>query len=245
MGYEVIDVLDNRKIGDEKYPVSLDFNINANEQGLLFFSFKLGEFTGVDALNPVKVKVEHSFTAGESWQVAPGEANLEIAAEDYFTWKKDVSNSEMIGPRVRLTFYLDNPGRFSVIDVKKSFVDESSPVFNSVSITSGGITAETSFTRNGLTSGVVQDDAVPTNNRPLPTSLMDSVTGTPVDMSSGSIPVYTEFPNGADAATLEYPDAVTEVIKYREGGVAGTVVKTVTLVFTDSSKNTLLSIEES
>lgn len=48
-------------------------------------------------------------------------------------------------------------------------------------------------------------------------------------------------PASSDAGTVEYPDSVTEVYKFREGGVSGTVLKTLTLVYTTSTKEFLAS----
>ena len=44
-----------------------------------------------------------------------------------------------------------------------------------------------------------------------------------------------------DTVTVETPDAVTEVYKYRKGGTSGIVVVTLTLTYTNSDKDTLLS----
>lgn len=44
-----------------------------------------------------------------------------------------------------------------------------------------------------------------------------------------------------DAGTVEYPDSITEVYKYRTGGTGGTIVGTITLVYTNSSKKLLAS----
>lgn len=46
-----------------------------------------------------------------------------------------------------------------------------------------------------------------------------------------------------DAFTVLYPDAVTEVYEFRVGGIAGTISQTVTLVYTDSTKENLLNGE--
>lgn len=46
-----------------------------------------------------------------------------------------------------------------------------------------------------------------------------------------------------DAITVDYPSATEEVYEYRVGGLAGTVVKTVTVTYTDASKVSLQSVE--
>jgi hypothetical protein len=45
-----------------------------------------------------------------------------------------------------------------------------------------------------------------------------------------------------DAILANYPDAQTEVYYYFSGGTSGTLVATVTIVYTDSSKEELVSI---
>lgn len=46
-----------------------------------------------------------------------------------------------------------------------------------------------------------------------------------------------QVPVLADAITASYPDTVTEVYEYRQGGIAGTVLQTVTVVYTNASKS--------
>lgn len=46
-----------------------------------------------------------------------------------------------------------------------------------------------------------------------------------------------------DAGTVSYPNATTEIYQFRVGGVAGTIVATVTLIYTTASKQDLLSWE--
>lgn len=55
----------------------------------------------------------------------------------------------------------------------------------------------------------------------------------------------TEFdpPSNADSITAEYPNSVTEIYKYRTGGLVGTVVKTITVVYLDSTKADISSVE--
>jgi hypothetical protein len=49
-------------------------------------------------------------------------------------------------------------------------------------------------------------------------------------------------PAEADAMTVAYPNSSTEVYSYRVGGVSGSVVKTITVVYTSPSKNDILSV---
>jgi hypothetical protein len=55
--------------------------------------------------------------------------------------------------------------------------------------------------------------------------------------SSGPIPSQPW-----DAITLEEPSPEVEVYSYRTGGESGTVVQTVTVTYTDASKETLVSV---
>jgi hypothetical protein len=40
-----------------------------------------------------------------------------------------------------------------------------------------------------------------------------------------------------DAYTVEYPSTTQEIIKLRTGGIAGTIVRTITINYTDATKN--------
>lgn len=50
-------------------------------------------------------------------------------------------------------------------------------------------------------------------------------------------------PNGTDAITVTYPTSVTEVYRYRSGGLSGTILKTVTITYTNAAKDALESVE--
>lgn len=50
-----------------------------------------------------------------------------------------------------------------------------------------------------------------------------------------------KFSSDYDAITAEYPNQTTEIYKARTGGASGTVNETITVVYTDSSKEFLLS----
>lgn len=45
-----------------------------------------------------------------------------------------------------------------------------------------------------------------------------------------------------DAITVEYPNTTTEVYRYRQGGTGGTILNSVTVIYTASSKKDLLSV---
>jgi len=53
----------------------------------------------------------------------------------------------------------------------------------------------------------------------------------------------TVRPANADAVTASYPSTVVEVYEYRQGGVAGTVLQTVTVTYTNSTKERVASVE--
>lgn len=48
-------------------------------------------------------------------------------------------------------------------------------------------------------------------------------------------------PIGADAVTAEYPSSLVEVYKFRTGGVSGTILMTVTITYTDVTKEFIQS----
>ncbi len=51
-----------------------------------------------------------------------------------------------------------------------------------------------------------------------------------------------QAPSQADAITVEYPNSTTEIYKYRLGGVSGTILMTLTLTYTSSTKENLSSV---
>lgn len=48
-----------------------------------------------------------------------------------------------------------------------------------------------------------------------------------------------------DYIAATYPDTSTEVYTYKSGGVGGTTVAIITLIYTDSTKKVLTSVERS
>jgi len=52
-------------------------------------------------------------------------------------------------------------------------------------------------------------------------------------------------PANADAITAAYPSNSVEVFYYRQGGDAGTILKIVTITYTNSNKKDLLKVEVS
>ena len=47
---------------------------------------------------------------------------------------------------------------------------------------------------------------------------------------------------GYDYVSVAFPDCVTEVYTFKTGGVSGTVISTITIVYTDSTKANLSSV---
>lgn len=45
-----------------------------------------------------------------------------------------------------------------------------------------------------------------------------------------------------DAVSASYPDLITEVYAFKQGGLAGTTVATVTVVYTDESKDLISTV---
>ena len=50
-------------------------------------------------------------------------------------------------------------------------------------------------------------------------------------------------PNEADTITTEYPSSLIEIYRFREGGLAGTILKSIRITYEDSCKNRLASAE--
>jgi len=48
-------------------------------------------------------------------------------------------------------------------------------------------------------------------------------------------------PLSSDSFTVEYPTATREIYKFRQGGITGTVLKTITINYTDASKTEILN----
>lgn len=46
-----------------------------------------------------------------------------------------------------------------------------------------------------------------------------------------------------DAITVEYPSGTIEIYRYRQGGISGTILNTVTVTYLASNKNDLSSVE--
>ena len=61
----------------------------------------------------------------------------------------------------------------------------------------------------------------------------------PIDTLSGlSLPTY-------DYVSVAYPNATTEIYTFKTGGSGGTTVATVTVVYTDSTKEDLSTVTKS
>jgi len=51
-----------------------------------------------------------------------------------------------------------------------------------------------------------------------------------------------DIPVAADHIAVTYPNTVTEIYTYKDGGASGTVLKTITVVYVTASKDDLLSV---
>lgn len=60
------------------------------------------------------------------------------------------------------------------------------------------------------------------------------------DISGGFNP-----PSNSDSMQASYPDSVTEVYSYYAGGLTGTLIQTVTVVYTDATKALVNSVVKS
>lgn len=58
-----------------------------------------------------------------------------------------------------------------------------------------------------------------------------------IDIGSFNPPALT------DAITVEYPSGTTEIYRYRQGGLAGSILKSVTVTYTTSGKQDIASVE--
>jgi len=81
----------------------------------------------------------------------------------------------------------------------------------------------------------------------LPEIIRDAHTSETLKINDdGSINVGSSIVSSSyDYIDVSEADSVTEVYTFKEGGVLGSTVSTVTIVYSDSSKNTLLSVARS
>ena len=56
------------------------------------------------------------------------------------------------------------------------------------------------------------------------------------------IPMNSLVPDGYDYVAVTYPTSTSEVFTFKTGGSGGTTVATITLVYTDASKNDLSTV---
>jgi hypothetical protein len=49
-------------------------------------------------------------------------------------------------------------------------------------------------------------------------------------------------PSSADTVTALYPSSTVEVYQYRVGGLTGSIIKTITVTYVDSTKELILSV---
>lgn len=67
--------------------------------------------------------------------------------------------------------------------------------------------------------------------------LAEAINALPVK-DNGSIISGISF----DSLSLETPNSITEIYKYYEGGLSGDLKATVTIIYTNSSKNQIVSV---
>ena len=78
----------------------------------------------------------------------------------------------------------------------------------------------------------------------IPESIRDENTGVTLQVNNdGSINVVSAFISEPhDYISAAYPNSTTEVYTYKEGGASGTTVATITVVYTDSSKDLISTV---
>jgi hypothetical protein len=67
------------------------------------------------------------------------------------------------------------------------------------------------------------------------------LTGVRVGIVGGLLPSDVSW----DAITVSYPSSTTEVYQYKTGGVSGTTVSTLTVTYTNASKQNIQSVAKS
>lgn len=50
------------------------------------------------------------------------------------------------------------------------------------------------------------------------------------------------MPANADTITAEYPSSTVEIFRYRNGGISGAIVRTVTVTYVDATKELISSV---
>jgi hypothetical protein len=50
-------------------------------------------------------------------------------------------------------------------------------------------------------------------------------------------------PEDTDSITFEYPNTTTEIIRFREGGTSGTILKSLRVIYTNATKGNISSVE--
>lgn len=99
-------------------------------------------------------------------------------------------------------------------------------------------------------SSLLMDRGIPLGNsedtfgrRALHTKVANDVTEPiPVTGSFTASPGGFAPPANTDAMQASYPDSVTEVYQYYLGGLAGTLLQTITVVYSSASKETVLTV---
>jgi hypothetical protein len=192
--------------------------------------------------------VYHSFTNGESWEEVVAADPMNISATGFYTWKRSLTSNQLIGSLIKVVVEPLSNGSTSWADIGRALrpnLDVTDAVFSPTSVDIDSISAETGFSIDGVTTGVELDTVTPANSKGLPVNIISGQDGIPLTITNGSLEVsQATLPAGADSQTFEFTPT-TDVIKFRTGGVAGVVVKTVTVTYTDGTKTVISSIVES
>lgn len=217
-------------------PNIYEFEVEANETGILAVA---GNITSVgpaiSGANPVTLKVYSSFTGGDTWELITPKDEISVSVPGWVTWKRSQSSNEIIGSRVRVVIEpasVDGDAWADVTNVFRTNLDATDSVFSPTAIEIGAITATTGYVRDGASQEVILSTTDAALNRPLPVTILNTLTGQPVNLEGG-------LPYSADTQEFSYPDDVTELIRFKK---AGATVKTVTITYADSSKEQLTSI---
>lgn len=229
-------------------PITCTWGVEANEMGIISFSGRVVDVgAGISGANPLDVKVYTTFNDGATWEEIVPETAVVMDGPGYFTWKRSQSNSSLVGPRVKAVIAPRSNGGDSwanITEMKRSDLDPDDTVHTPVSLSAATIETSIGFEYNGVSTGVILDTVTPLNSRPIPAQHVSGIDGKPQTMINGIAAFSQSMPNGADYMGVSNPDAVTSVFEYRVGGVGGTVVKTVTIVFTDAEHTDITSISE-
>ena len=229
-------------------PITYTFDVEANETAVLAVNIAVTDLgPTINGGNPLRLFVESSFDNELSWEPVPEDTPVNITAPGTYTWKRSQDDSSVIGPIVRATVRPLSNGSGSWGDVSRclrSKLDPTDVVFAPAAVDIGTISSSTGFLNDGVQTPVEADSSDPANNRPMPAQIMDGVNGALVRAPNGALFTEQKMPLGSDTTTWEYPSATEDVIRFRTGGVAGAIVQSMRITYTDATKEVIASTEE-